>query len=105
MKKWFILPRYQRIIITLYRVVNPVLTAETHNFPTLIAPFHGVHTGVGGRIRDNQATGIGAVVLSSLAGYCVGDIYRELEGLLTDKEQERLYGGYNTPTSILIEAI
>lgn len=86
------------------RVVNPVLTAETHNFPTLIAPFHGAHTGVGGRIRDNQATGIGAVVLSSLAGYCVGDIYRELEGELTDKEQERLYGGYNTPTSILIEA-
>ena len=86
------------------RVINPVLTAETHNFPTLISPFHGAHTGVGGRIRDNQATGIGAVVLSSLAGYCVGDIYRELEGLLTDKEQERLYGGYNTPTSILIEA-
>ena len=86
------------------RVVNPVLTAETHNFPTLIAPFHGAHTGVGGRIRDNQATGIGAVVLTSLAGYCVGDIYKELNGELSDTEKKSLYGEYNTPLSILIEA-
>ena len=86
------------------RVVNPVLTAETHNFPTLIAPFHGAHTGVGGRIRDNQATGIGAVVLTSLAGYCVGDIYKELKGELSEAEKKSLYGEYNTPLSILIEA-
>ena len=86
------------------RVVNPVLTAETHNFPTLIAPFHGAHTGVGGRIRDNQATGIGAVVLTSLAGYCVGDIYKELNGELSESEKKSLYGEYNTPLSILIEA-
>ena len=86
------------------RVVNPVLTAETHNFPTLIAPFHGAHTGVGGRIRDNQATGTGALVLSSLAGYCVGDIYKELNGELSGIEKKNLYGEYNTPTTILIEA-
>jgi phosphoribosylformylglycinamidine synthase len=86
------------------RNMNPVLTAETHNFPTLISPFHGAHTGVGGRIRDNQATGLGAVVLSSLAGYCVGDIKTELNGKLTDELKRNLYGDYETPLSILIKA-
>jgi phosphoribosylformylglycinamidine synthase len=86
------------------RKVNPVLTAETHNFPTLIAPFHGAHTGVGGRIRDNQATGIGAIVLSSLAGYCVGDIYPQLNNKLTKEMRSELYLDYKTPLEILIEA-
>tara|TARA_B100000161_G_C33320615_1_gene311256 strand:+ start:254 stop:559 length:306 start_codon:yes stop_codon:yes gene_type:complete len=36
---------------------HPLLTAETHNFPTGIAPFAGAETGPGGRIRDVQATG------------------------------------------------
>ena len=56
---------------------NPVLTAETHNFPTLICPFEGASTGVGGRIRDNHSTGRGARIQQSLAGYCVGDIKRD----------------------------
>ena len=34
-------------------------TAETHNFPTGIAPFPGAATGIGGRIRDGHATGTG----------------------------------------------
>ena len=51
-----------------------VLTAETHNFPTLISPFEGASTGVGGRIRDNQATGRGAYIYSSICGYNVGKI-------------------------------
>ena len=41
-------------------ILDIVLTAETHNFPTLICPFEGANTGVGGRIRDNHATGRGA---------------------------------------------
>jgi phosphoribosylformylglycinamidine synthase len=84
------------------RRLNPVLTAETHNFPTLLSPFHGAHTGVGGRIRDNQATGIGAIVLGSLAGYCVGDIYTELNENPLNKLDD--YGDYPTPLKILIEA-
>jgi phosphoribosylformylglycinamidine synthase len=53
---------------------HPTLTAETHNFPTGIAPFPGAATGTGGRIRDNQAVGRGGRVCSSIVGYCVGDL-------------------------------
>lgn len=49
-------------------------TAETHNFPTAIAPFQGANTGIGGRIRDNLAIGKGGVLVASTAGYCVGEI-------------------------------
>ena len=49
-----------------------LLTAETHNFPTGVAPFPGAETGTGGRIRDVQATGRGAFVIAGTAGYCVG---------------------------------
>jgi len=74
---------------------NCVLTAETHNFPTLICPFEGASTGIGGRIRDNQATGIGARLGQSMAGYCVGDINRK----------EPLYDTpYILPSDMLIEA-
>ena len=49
-------------------------TAETHNFPTAIAPFQGANTGIGGRIRDNLAIGKGGTLIASTAGYCVGFI-------------------------------
>jgi phosphoribosylformylglycinamidine synthase single chain form len=49
-------------------------TAETHNFPTGIAPFQGATTGTGGRIRDNQSIGRGGLVVAGTAGYCVGEI-------------------------------
>jgi len=50
-------------------------TAETHNFPTGVAPFQGATTGIGGRIRDNLAIGRGGTLIASTAGYCVGDIF------------------------------
>ena len=53
---------------------HPTLTAETHNFPTGIAPFQGAETGVGGRIRDTHAIGKGGMCMSGLAGYCVGHV-------------------------------
>jgi phosphoribosylformylglycinamidine (FGAM) synthase-like enzyme len=37
-------------------------TAETHNFPSGVAPFPGAETGTGGRIRDGHATGTGSLV-------------------------------------------
>lgn len=74
---------------------NLVLTAETHNFPTLICPFEGASTGVGGRIRDNHSTGKGARIQQSLAGYCVG-------------RESRLDNLFNTPylppLDMLVEA-
>ncbi len=54
---------------------NPLLTAETHNFPTGVAPFPGAETGTGGRIRDVLGTGRGAFVMAGTAGYCVGNLH------------------------------
>ena len=51
-----------------------IFTAETHNFPTGVAPFPGAETGTGGRIRDVQATGRGGLVIAGTAGYCVGNL-------------------------------
>ena len=79
--------------------MNIVLTAETHNFPTLICPFEGANTGVGGRIRDNHATGKGAYLIASLAGYCVGDICVNYHDNFNIKRF-----GYNNPLNILIDA-
>ncbi|MFP4514531.1 MAG: phosphoribosylformylglycinamidine synthase [Parcubacteria group bacterium] len=52
-----------------------IFTAETHNFPTGVAPFPGAQTGTGGRIRDIQATGRGGLMLAGTVGYAVGDLF------------------------------
>lgn len=51
-----------------------IFTAETHNFPTGVAPFPGAETGTGGRIRDIQGTGKGGLVVAGTAAYCVGNL-------------------------------
>ena len=51
-----------------------IFTAETHNFPSGVAPFPGAETGTGGRIRDVQATGTGGLVVAGTAAYCVGNL-------------------------------
>jgi phosphoribosylformylglycinamidine synthase len=56
------------------RVYDPIFTAETHNFPSGVAPFPGAETGTGGRIRDVQATGRGGLVVAGTAGYCTGNL-------------------------------
>ena len=53
---------------------DPIITAETHNFPTGVAPFPGAETGTGGRIRDIEAMGKGGLVIAGTAGYCVGNL-------------------------------
>ncbi len=49
-----------------YRLVqipmNHTATAETHNHPTLISPYPGAATGVGGRLRDIAAIGCGSLI-------------------------------------------
>jgi len=54
--------------------LDVIFTAETHNFPSGVAPFPGAETGTGGRIRDVQATGRGALVVAGTSGYCVGNL-------------------------------
>jgi phosphoribosylformylglycinamidine synthase len=51
-----------------------IFTAETHNFPTGVAPFPGAETGTGGRIRDVHATGKGGLVVAGTAAYCVANL-------------------------------
>ena len=50
------------------------LTAETHNFPTGIAPYPGAATGTGGRTRDGMATGKGSDIIAGTVGYCVATL-------------------------------
>ncbi len=56
------------------RSYNIIFTAETHNFPSGVAPFPGAETGTGGRIRDVQATGTAGLVVAGTAAYCVGNL-------------------------------
>ncbi|KAJ2160182.1 phosphoribosylformylglycinamidine synthase [Coemansia sp. RSA 552] len=54
--------------------VHIVAKVETHNHPTLIAPFAGAATGAGGEIRDEGAVGLGSKPKCGLAGYAVSDL-------------------------------
>ena len=72
---WSLLPenpgrvsRYTRKKLT-YHIL---FTAETHNFPSGVAPYPGAETGLGGWYRDGKNPGRGALVLFALAGYCTG---------------------------------
>lgn len=56
------------------QMLHPILTAETHNFPSGVAPFPGAETGTGGRLRDVQATGRGAYTVAGVSSYCVGNL-------------------------------
>jgi phosphoribosylformylglycinamidine synthase len=57
------------------QTLHPILTAETHNFPSGVAPFPGAETGTGGRLRDVMATGRGAYPVAGISSYCVGNLH------------------------------
>lgn len=80
------------------------LTAETHNFPSGVAPFPGAETGTGGRIRDGMAAGKGSLVVASTAAYCVGNL--RIPGYTLDWEDESFEYPDNmaSPLKILIDA-
>jgi len=85
------------------RLYHIIFTAETHNFPTGVAPFPGAETGSGGRIRDIQATGRGGLMGIGTAGYCVSNLHianYTLPWELEFKRPENLASGLQ----ILIEA-
>jgi phosphoribosylformylglycinamidine synthase len=81
-----------------------VFTAETHNFPTGVAPFPGAETGTGGRIRDVQGVGKGGLVIAGTAGYCVGNL--NIPGYKLKWEDEKFEYPTNlaSPLKIEIEA-
>jgi len=74
---WTIIPEHPGICSKFYNkkfTYHLIFTAETHNFPSGVAPFPGAETGTGGRIRDVQATGRGGLVIAGTAGYCTGNL-------------------------------
>ena len=82
---------------------HPLLTVETHNFPTGVAPFPGAETGTGGRIRDVLGTGRGAFVIAGTAGYCVGNL--KIQGYPLQWENDSTQpDNLATPLEIEIEA-
>jgi len=91
------------VFLTRQRTWHITATAETHNHPTLIAPFPGAETGSGGRIRDTGAAGRGSLPIAGLAGYNVGNLFLpdyQIPGEIVGGEEIR---GQATPLTILID--
>jgi phosphoribosylformylglycinamidine synthase len=80
-----------------------LFTAETHNFPSGVAPFPGAETGTGGRIRDVHATGRGGLVLAATAGYGVGALNLPDFPIPGEDRTFRSPANLATPVQILID--
>ena len=85
-------------------LLHPVLTAETHNFPTGMVPFPGAATGIGGRIRDNLAVGRGGLLIAGTAGYSVGNLFLDNLPLRWETKVNNFVTTFKTPVEILIDA-
>ncbi|XP_018331646.2 phosphoribosylformylglycinamidine synthase [Agrilus planipennis] len=81
-----------------------IFTAETHNFPTGVAPFSGATTGTGGRIRDVQAVGRGGYCIAGTAGYSVGNLHLPEYHLPWEEPTWQYPSNFASPLEILIEA-
>jgi phosphoribosylformylglycinamidine synthase len=81
-----------------------IFTAETHNFPSGVAPFPGAETGTGGRIRDVHATGRGSLVVAGTAAYCVGNLRIPGYRLPWEDPEFRYPANLASPLEIEIEA-
>jgi len=94
---WTIVPEYPGICSPFCKhqfTYHLIFTAETHNFPSGVAPFPGAETGTGGRIRDVQATGRGGLVIAGTAGYCTGNL--NIPGYIIPGED----GGFIYPSNL-----
>ncbi|XP_034085669.1 phosphoribosylformylglycinamidine synthase [Gymnodraco acuticeps] len=91
---------------TRHSVRHVIFTAETHNFPTGVAPFSGATTGTGGRIRDVQSAGQGGHVIAGTAGYCFGNLH--IPGYVLPWESEgegwEYPSSFAPPLQVAIEA-
>ncbi|KAK9744912.1 Formylglycinamide ribonucleotide amidotransferase N-terminal [Popillia japonica] len=81
-----------------------IFTAETHNFPTGVAPFSGATTGTGGRIRDVECVGRGGYCIAGTAGYSVGNLNIEDYPLSWEDPTFEYPTNFAAPVDILIEA-
>lgn len=80
-----------------------IFTAETHNFPTGVAPFSGATTGTGGRLRDIQGIGRGGNFIAGTAGYSVGNLHIP-EYELPWEECDSYPSNLASPVEIIVEA-
>lgn len=97
------MPGYASPFVRRNTMLHITATAETHNHPTMWAPYPGAETGVGGRIRDNSAAGRGARPLAGFAGYCVGNLHIPGYGI-PGEVLGKTDTPYAQPLHILIEA-
>ncbi|CAH1958627.1 unnamed protein product [Acanthoscelides obtectus] len=81
-----------------------IFTAETHNFPTGVAPFSGATTGTGGRIRDVQSVGRGGYCIAGTAGYSVGNLQIPGYDLPWEDKSFAYPPNFAAPLDILIQA-
>lgn len=84
--------------------VDILMKVETHNHPTAIAPFSGSATGIGGEIRDEGATGLGAKPKAGLTGFTVSNL--NIPGFEQAWERNKYGKPYHivTPLQIMLEA-
>lgn len=81
-----------------------IFTAETHNFPTGVAPFSGATTGTGGRIRDVHAVGRGGHYIAGTAGYSVGNLLIPDYPLPWEDRTQSYPKNFAPPLEVLVEA-
>ena len=81
-----------------------IFTAETHNFPSGVAPFPGAETGTGGRLRDTHATGRGSLFTAGTAAYCVGNLRIPGDPMPWEDLAFQYPGNLASPLEIEIEA-
>ncbi|XP_061931437.1 phosphoribosylformylglycinamidine synthase isoform X2 [Apis cerana] len=81
-----------------------IFTAETHNFPTGVAPFSGAATGTGGRLRDIQGIGRGGYYIAGTVGYSVGNLHIPEYNLPWEEENIPYPNNMASPLEILIQA-
>ncbi len=91
-------------MVTYSNTFHPTLTAETHNFPTGVAPFPGAETGTGGRLRDVQACGRGNSTVAGMSAYCVGNLRIPGYTLPWEDASFKYPGSMASPLDIEIEA-
>ena len=81
-----------------------LLTAETHNFPSGVAPYPGAETGTGGRIRDTHATGSGSTLVAGTAGYMTGNLRLDGKVLPHEDVDAKYPSNLASPLQIMIDA-
>lgn len=81
-----------------------IFTAETHNFPTGVAPFSGAATGTGGRLRDIQGIGRGGYYIAGTVGYSIGNLHIPEYNLPWEEENIPYPNNMASPLEILIQA-